>query len=60
MSVEWLRESANTIAAICAVIAVVECAADGGAQDGGLRMVCGAVAAAAILQMALGCFRRLF
>ena len=51
LSIEWLHESVSSITAVCAVIAVVECLADG-AEDSGLRFVCGAAAAATLLRMA--------
>lgn len=55
---EWLKESVSMITVICSIISVVECAAD--ENDGGLRLVCGAVAASSILNLLTACIQRLF
>lgn len=51
MNAEWIYSSAAVIAAVCAVIAAVECTIEEESPENGLRLICGAVAASVILRM---------
>lgn len=60
MDGEWLRMSVRGIASVCVVVAVAECAADDGEHAGGLRFLCGAAVAAAVLKMAAQALKQFF
>lgn len=47
----WLKNSVATIAAVCLVVSIVECAAGDDAQHSELRLLSGAIAAASIMQL---------
>lgn len=51
MTVNWLRELAVSITAMCANIAIVECLCDDDSLGGGLKLVCGAYVALSILRI---------
>ena len=55
-----IEEAVSSVAVICALVAVVECAADDGSLNGGLRTLCGAMAASAIMQSVAEWIREIF
>lgn len=59
MGVDMLEKSVSTIAAICALVSVIECAADG-EELGGLCLICGLAVVAAIAAMFIDFRMRLF
>lgn len=50
MSVEWLYASVRSIASICMLISLVECAVDEAHGDG-FRLICGAVVSLSVVRM---------
>jgi len=52
MDTEWLGSFVNVIMSICAVAAIVECAAGDDSAGDNLRMICGLSAVSAMLRAA--------
>jgi len=58
MDTEWLGSFVNVIMSICAVAAIVECAAGDDSAGDNLRMICGLSAVSAMLRAAKNCLER--
>lgn len=48
----WLQDSVKTIASVCALVSLVECAASDEDSADGLRLLCGAAVALSVLSLA--------
>jgi len=56
---QWLTDCVGAIAAICSIIAIVDCVIDD-AFDSSFRLLCGAVAASTVIRLFSECIQRFF
>ena len=56
----WLQDSVRTIASVCALVSLVECAAGDEDRTDGLRLLCGAAVALSVLRMAAALIKEIF
>lgn len=60
MTIDLLERSVGAIAAVCTIVSMMECVADGSDDLSGMRLICGMAVAASAINMFLIFWSELF